>query len=116
MLTLMEVESPQAPTGAGPLSYRIAAAVDFGTALKQQLLEQETETERLSTLGAIMETLIPRLELRKEREEAIRGTARGTDPDVPGLPVGRAPRTPVRLRQPPGTRTILPTCSPSSSS
>jgi Lon protease-like protein len=77
MLVLMEVESPQEPSGPGALSYRIAAAVDFGAALKQQLLEQETETERLSTLGTIMETLIPRLELRKEREEAIRGNGKG---------------------------------------
>jgi Lon protease-like protein len=77
MLTLMDVESPQAPSGPGPLSYRIVAAVDFGTALKQQLLEETNEGERLSTLKAVIETLIPRLELRKEREEAIRGNGKG---------------------------------------
>jgi Lon protease-like protein len=77
MLTLMGVDAPQAPGGAGPLSYRIAAAVDFGAALKQQLLELSSESERLSALGAVIETLIPRLELRKEREEAIRGNGKG---------------------------------------
>jgi Lon protease-like protein len=77
MLTLMDVESPQAPSGPGPLSYRIVAAVDFGTALKQQLLEETNEGERLSTLKAVIEILIPRLELRKEREEAIRGNGKG---------------------------------------
>ncbi len=77
MLVLLEVESPREPGGRGPLSYRIAAAVDFGTALKQELLESLSETARLETLAAVMETLLPRLALRKEREEAIRGNGKG---------------------------------------
>ncbi len=77
MLSLMDVDASLAPAGAGPLSYRIAAAVDFGAALKQQLLEQSTESERLHTLTAVIETLIPRLKLRREREEAIRGNGKG---------------------------------------
>ena len=77
MLALMEVDSPREPGGEEPLSYRIVAAVDFGTALKQEVLESTSEEERLATLTAVMETLLPRLELRREREEAIRGNGKG---------------------------------------
>jgi len=77
MLALMEVESPRRPVGEEPLSFLIAAAVDFGAALKQQLLESTSENERLETLVAVIETMIPRLELRRDREEAIRGNGKG---------------------------------------
>lgn len=77
MLVLMDVETPREPGGSGPLSYRIAAAVDFGTALKQQLLESLDEGQRLETLVTVMETLLPRLELRRQREDAIRGNGKG---------------------------------------
>jgi hypothetical protein len=71
------VESPRRPVGEEPLSFLLAAAVDFGVALKQQLLESTSETERLETLVTVIETLIPRLELRRDREEAIRGNGKG---------------------------------------
>jgi len=77
MLNLMDVDAPQVPTGEEALSYRIAAAVDFGAALKQQLLEQPGEGARQRTLVTVIESLIPRLELRKQREEAIRGNGKG---------------------------------------
>ena len=77
MLTLMDVESPREPAGEGPLSFRVAAAVDFGAPLKQELLESLSEEQRLETLRAVMTSLLPRLELRKEREEAIRGNGKG---------------------------------------
>jgi Lon protease-like protein len=77
MLSLMDVDSPHVPGGEGPLSYRVVAAVDFGVALKQQLLEELGENERLQTLVTVIETLIPRLEVRKQREEAIRGNGKG---------------------------------------
>jgi Lon protease-like protein len=77
MLTLMDVEAPREPAGEGPLSFRVAAAVDFGPPLKQELLESLSEEQRLETLLAAMTTLLPRLELRKEREEAIRGNGKG---------------------------------------
>ena len=77
MLVLMDVETPRPPVGEGPLSYRVAAAVDFGAPLKQELLESLSEEQRLETLLTVMETLLPRLELRKEREEAIRGNGKG---------------------------------------
>lgn len=77
MLALMDVGSPREPAGEGPLSFRIAAAVDFGTPLKQELLESLSEEQRLETLLTVMTSLLPRLELRKEREEAIRGNGKG---------------------------------------
>jgi Lon protease-like protein len=77
MLSLMDVESPREPPGEGPLSFRIAAAVDFGAPLKQELLESLSEEQRLETLLTVMTSLLPRLELRKEREEAIRGNGKG---------------------------------------
>jgi Lon protease-like protein len=77
MLLLMEVESPRDPLGDEPLSFRVAAAVDFGAPLKQELIESRSEGERLQTLLTVMETLLPRLQLRKEREEAIRGNGKG---------------------------------------
>jgi Lon protease-like protein len=77
MLVLMDVESPEEPAGEGPLSFRIAAAVDFGAPLKQELLESLSEEQRLETLLTVITSLLPRLELRKEREEAIRGNGKG---------------------------------------
>ncbi len=77
MLVLMGVEAPREPEGEAPLSFRVAAAVDFGAPLKQELLESVSEEQRLEALLAVMETLVPRLELRKEREEAIRGNGKG---------------------------------------
>ncbi len=77
MLVLMDVEAPREPPGEQPLSFRLAAAVDFGTALKQQLLDSFSEEQRLSALVTVMEALLPRLELRRQREEAIRGNGKG---------------------------------------
>ena len=77
MLALMDVESPREPAGEGPLSFRVAAAIDFGAPLKQELLESLSEEQRLETLLAAMTSVLPRLELRKEREEAIRGNGKG---------------------------------------
>ena len=77
MVGLMGVDEPRLPRSAGRLSFRLAAAVDFGLPLKQRLLESRSESERLDFLVAVMKTLIPGLELRKQREEAIRGNGKG---------------------------------------
>ncbi len=77
VLALMDVESPGEPAGEGPLSFRVASAIDFGAPLKQELLESLSEQQRLETLLTVMTSLLPRLELRKEREEAIRGNGKG---------------------------------------
>jgi Lon protease-like protein len=77
MLELMDVETPREPAGEGSLSFRIAAAVDFGAPLKQELLESVSEPWRLETLQTVMRALLPRLELRRDREDAIRGNGKG---------------------------------------
>ena len=77
MVGLMGVDDPRVPRGAGRLSFRLAAAVDFGAPLKQRLLESRSESERLDLLIAVMKALIPGLELRKQREQAIRGNGKG---------------------------------------
>jgi ATP-dependent Lon protease len=77
MLELMEVKAPHEPEGREPLSFRIASAVDFGAPLKQELLESVHEEWRLRTLLTVMRTLLPRLELRRDRQEAIRGNGKG---------------------------------------
>jgi len=77
ILVLMDVEDPREPDGEGPLSFRIASAVDFGAPLKQELLESLSEEQRLQTLLTVMTTLLPQMELRKEREDAIRGNGKG---------------------------------------
>ena len=77
MVELMGVEDPRVPSGLSPLSFRLAAAVDFGQPLKQRLLESRAESERLDLLVAVMKALIPGLELRKQREQAIRGNGKG---------------------------------------
>jgi len=77
MAELMGVDEPRVPSGAGRMSYRLAAAVDFGQPLKQRLLESRSETERLDLLIAVMKALIPGLELRSQRGQAIRGNGKG---------------------------------------
>jgi hypothetical protein len=77
MVQLMGVDDPRVPRGAGPLSFRLACAVDFGQPLKQRLLESRSEAERLDLLVAVMKALIPGLALRKQREKAIRGNGKG---------------------------------------
>jgi ATP-dependent Lon protease len=77
MVGLMGVDDPRVPRSAGRLSFRLAAAVDFGLPLKQRLLESRSESERLDFLVAVMKALIPGLELRKQREQAIRGNGKG---------------------------------------
>jgi Lon protease-like protein len=77
MISLMGVDEPRVPRGESPLSFRLAAAVDFGNPLKQRLLESRSEAERLDLLIAVMKALIPGLELRKQREQAIRGNGKG---------------------------------------
>jgi Lon protease-like protein len=77
MLRLMDVDEPREPEGEYPLSFRLSAAVDFGAPLKQELLESTSEEQRLETLLRVIEALLPRLELRKDREEAIRGNGKG---------------------------------------
>jgi Lon protease-like protein len=71
------IEQPQVPGGEVPLSFRLAAAVDFGTEIKQAMLESVSETERLSQLAEVATTLLPRVEAQRKRSDAIRGNGKG---------------------------------------
>jgi len=77
LLRLMGADRPQVPGGPAPLSFRLAAAVDFGTQVKQALLESTSETERLTDLVAVIRALLPRIEAQRKRAEAIRGNGKG---------------------------------------
>jgi Lon protease-like protein len=77
LVALMGAEEPKLPEGPSPLSFRLAAAVDFGAPLKQRVLESVSEVDRLDLLATVMRSLIPSLELRQERAEAIRGNGKG---------------------------------------
>lgn len=77
LVTLMGAEEAKLPEGRERLSFRLAAAVDFGAPLKQRVLESTSEVDRLDLLATVMRTLIPSLELRQERAEAIRGNGKG---------------------------------------
>jgi hypothetical protein len=77
---LLELADVEVEAGAGEgaeASFRMAGTVDFGLMVKQQLLESRSEADRLDQLVGLMSSLVPRLELRKSREEAIRGNGKG---------------------------------------
>ena len=77
LLALTGVEPPGQPLHPVPPSFGIAGGIDLSVSLKQRLLEQRSEAERLELLVSVMSSLAPRLELRKEREEAIGGNGKG---------------------------------------
>jgi len=87
--------------------FRLAAAVDFGTEVKQALLESVSETERLVQLAAVMKTLLPRVEAQLKRSEAIRATAKACDGCAEAQP-SHAFAGGHRARHIYGTSTILP--------
>jgi Lon protease-like protein len=77
IVALVEPARAREPGGEGPLSYRLAAAFDFGGKMEQELLELTSEQRRLELLVEAMRALLPRLALRKQREGAIRGNGKG---------------------------------------
>jgi Lon protease-like protein len=77
LMKALGLEQPQVPGGEVPLSFRLAAAVDFGTEIKQAMLESVSETERLSQLAEVATTLLPRVEEQRKRSDAIRGNGKG---------------------------------------
>lgn len=77
LMKALGLEQPQVPGSDVPLSFRLAAAVDFGAEVKQAMLESISETERLSQLTAVATTLLPRVEAQRKRSDAIRGNGKG---------------------------------------
>jgi Lon protease-like protein len=77
LLEAMGVPGAEVPEGEAPLSFRLAGAVDFGTDIKQSLLESRSETDRLTDLAAAFHALVPQAEAQRKRAEAIRGNGKG---------------------------------------
>ena len=77
LLRLMGADHPQVPSGHVPLSFRLAASIDFGAQVKQAMLESLSEDERLTRLTAVIRALLPRIEEQRKRAEAIRGNGKG---------------------------------------
>jgi Lon protease-like protein len=62
-----DVDEPE--DDAGPLSFQIAARVDFGTEPKQELIELRSEPERLRHLCPLLEAAIEAVEREREIRE-----------------------------------------------
>ncbi len=71
-----EVEEPDPE--AGMLSYRLAARVDFGAEVKQQLLELRSEPERLRIVCELLEHAAKAVEAERRIRERASGNGRVT--------------------------------------
>ncbi len=65
---------------AGFLSFQLAARVDFGAEVKQQLLEQRSEARRMHVLAELLENAVHTLALEQEvRDRASQNGKVSTD-------------------------------------
>jgi Lon protease-like protein len=77
-LTSSEVDDPD--PAAGFLSFQLAARVDFGAEVKQQLLEQRSEARRMHVLAELLENAVHTLALEQEvRDRASQNGKVSTD-------------------------------------
>jgi Lon protease-like protein len=60
------------------LSFEIAARIDFGSELKQRLLETRSESERLETLAALLEQAEQAVVVERERADQASGNGKVT--------------------------------------
>jgi ATP-dependent Lon protease len=70
----------EAPPDLTPMpgdSFGLAAGVDLELTFKQRLLQLTNETERLRLLSGYLDTLAARMEVLRERRDAIRGNGKG---------------------------------------
>jgi len=63
-ITESEVEDPE--LDAGQLSFQLAARVDFGAEVKQQLLEQQSEAKRMRVLAELLAGAVQTMALERE--------------------------------------------------
>jgi ATP-dependent Lon protease len=76
LATVAEADEVDAPSPGSPvLSFEIAARVDFGHVLKQELLELRSERARLQRLGDLLDHAIEAL--AREREVRDRASGNG---------------------------------------
>jgi Lon protease-like protein len=77
-ITSSEVSDPDSE--AGLLSFQLAARVDFGAEVKQQLLEQRSEARRMHVVAELLENAVRTLALEREvRERASQNGKVSTD-------------------------------------
>jgi len=77
-LTESEVDDPDPE--AGFLSFQLAARVDFGAEVKQQLLEQRSEARRMHVVAELLENAVSTVALEQEvRERASQNGKVSTD-------------------------------------
>jgi ATP-dependent Lon protease len=79
LATIAEAEEVDIPAAAGePLSFRLAARVDFGTVLKQELLELRSERTRLDRLVDLFGHAASALAREREVRERASGNGKVT--------------------------------------
>jgi Lon protease-like protein len=79
LAVVAEAEEVDVPAvGEAPLSFRLAARVDFGTMLKQELLEIQSERARLDRLVDLLGHAANALEREREVRERASGNGKVT--------------------------------------
>jgi ATP-dependent Lon protease len=79
LASIAEAEEGDIPAAGGePLSFRLAARVDFGTVLKQELLELSSERERLDRLVDLFGHAATALAREREVRERASGNGKVT--------------------------------------
>jgi ATP-dependent Lon protease len=73
-LTSSEVEDPDLESGL--LSFQLAARVDFGAEVKQQLLEQRSEARRMHVLAELLENAVRTVSVEQEVRERASGNGK----------------------------------------
>jgi Lon protease-like protein len=79
LVAVAEADEIEEPTAASPaLSYELAARVDFGPELKQELLELRSERRRVQRLAGLLERAVAGLTREAEVRERASGNGKVT--------------------------------------
>jgi len=78
LVQVAEAEEIEEPAGATALSFQLAAKVDFGHEVKQELLELRSERQRLVRLAELLERAVAGLTREREVRERASGNGKVT--------------------------------------
>ena len=78
LVQIAEAEEIDEPAGGAALSFQLAAKVDFGHELKQELLELRSERQRLVRLAGLLEKAVAGLTREREVRERASGNGKVT--------------------------------------
>ena len=78
LVEVAEAEEIEEPAGGTALSFQLAAKVDFGHELKQELLELRSERRRLARLAEVLERAVAGLTREREVRERASGNGKVT--------------------------------------